>query len=200
MKHFVRKNNIAIVKRTTGGGAVYHKNDITYMFSAPLSYFEDSSVTGSYKKIAEIFLDVFLNLNIPCQFAGTVKREIRKKGMEKGVACFLLPSDYEILADNRKIIGNAQKREGRRLVQHGSIAFDFDFFETAKVLNADELFLRNKVTCLKEYNSQLTVSEFQKIFLKALTDRKLKVNIEENIYKHIDKDFLIELKGRFPLL
>jgi len=197
---YCKEQNIAIVKRTTGGAAVYHKNDITYMISAPLSYFQDSSVTGSYKEIAEIFLNVFVKLGIPCQFAGTIKREVRKEGMEKGIACFLLPSDYEILADNKKIIGNAQKREGKRLVQHGSIAFDFDFSETAKVLNSDEEFLKRKVTCLKHYNETLTIEKFQEIFLQTLTDRKLKVNVEKDIYKYIDSDFLIELKGKFPLL
>jgi len=197
---YCKENNIAVVKRTTGGAAVYHKNDITYMFSAPLSHFEDSSVTGSYKAIATIFLEVFKKLGIDTEFAGTIKRETRREGMEKGVACFLLPSDYEIITDNKKIIGNAQKREGKRMVQHGSIAFDFDYLETAKVLNADEDFLRKKVACLKKITPDLTINGFQEIFLDILTNRGIKVKIEKDIFKFIDDEFLIELKAKFPLL
>lgn len=199
-KEYCESNRVAVVKRTTGGAAVYHKNDITYMFSAPLSHFEDSSVTGSYKAIAEIFFDVFVELGINTEFAGTIRRETRKEGMENGIACFLLPSDYEIIAEGKKIIGNAQKREGKRMVQHGSIAFDFDYLDTANVLNEDEEFLRKKVACLKNYLPDLTISKFQKIFLKILNNRGIKVKIENDIFNFIDNNFLIELRDKFPLL
>jgi len=44
---FCAENGIPIVRRSTGGGAVYHKNDITYMVSAPISVLQGNRQPSS---------------------------------------------------------------------------------------------------------------------------------------------------------
>ncbi len=175
---YCNQRGIEIVKRITGGGAVYHKNDITYMFTAPLDFFEEKSVVGIYKKVAEILMGIFNSLKLNCSFAGTIDREIRKEGMKNGVACFLLPSDYEILVNGKKIVGNALRIEKNRVLQHGSIAFDFDYTETAKVLNTSAERLKKRVISLKEVLPDLTIKEFEEKCLESLADYGFDIDIK----------------------
>ncbi len=176
---YCREKGIEIVKRITGGGAVYHKNDITYMLSCPLDFFEEKTVLGVYKKIAQMLLAIFKSLRIECDFAGKVQKELRVEGMKKGVACFLLPSDYEIMVKGKKIVGNALRIEKNRILQHGSIAFDFDYKETAIVLNTTEEKLRHRVISLKEIKPDLTIELFEETCIKCLKDFGFDVGVEK---------------------
>lgn len=175
---YCKKKGIEIVKRITGGGAVYHKNDITYMLSCPLDFFEEKTVLGVYKKIAQMLMAIFKSLRIECDFAGKVQKELRVEGMKNGVACFLLPSDYEIIVKGKKVVGNALRIEKNRILQHGSIAFDFDYKETAIVLNATEEKLRQRVISLKEVKPDLTVEFFEETCIKYLRDYGFDVSVE----------------------
>ena len=176
---YSKEKGIEIVKRITGGGAVYHKNDITYMLSCPLDFFEEKTVLGVYKKNAQMLMAIFKALNIECNFAGKVKKELRVEGMKKGVACFLLPSDYEIVFEGKKIVGNALRIEKNRILQHGSIAFDFDYRETAVVLNTSEEKLRQRVISLKEIKPYLTLEQFEETCVTCLKDYGFDVNVEK---------------------
>ncbi len=183
---YCKNNGIEIVKRVTGGGAVYHKNDITYMLSCPLDFFEEKSVLGVYRKIAQILLAIFKFLKIECDFAGKVQKELRVEGMKNGVACFLLPSDYEIIVKGKKVVGNALRIEKNRILQHGSIAFDFDYKETAIVLNTSEEKLRQRVISLKEINPHLTIKQFEEACITCLKDFGFYINVERKGWPFIE--------------
>jgi len=176
---YCREKGIPIVKRITGGGAVYHKNDITYMFSAPLNYFADKSVVGIYREVASVLMKAFSLLGIQCQFAGEVKKEVRRQGMKNGIACFLLPSDYEILVNGKKIVGNALRVERGRILQHGSIAYSFDYRETAVVLNTDAEKLKKRVVSLKELNPSLGIPDVEKAFLQSFSEMGFEIDVKK---------------------
>ncbi|BBB33647.1 lipoate-protein ligase A [Thermotomaculum hydrothermale] len=177
---YCEKNKIDIVKRITGGGAVYHKNDITYMISFPLEFYNDKTVLGIYRKNAEILMKIFTSLELNCQFAGKVKRELRREGMKNGIACFLLPSDFEILVNGKKIVGNALRVEKNRVLQHGSIAFDFDYEETAIVLNTQKERLKKRVISLKELLPSLTIQDYQEKCIECLKQFGFPLNFKTN--------------------
>ncbi len=174
---YCEKKGIKIVKRITGGGAVYHKNDITYMFSAPLDFFKEKSVIGVYREVAEILMEIFKTLGLNCSFAGSIEKNIRKEGMRKGIPCFLLPSDYEIIVDGKKVVGNALRIGRDRVLQHGSIAFDFDYEETAIILDTSIERLSNRVISLKELLPSLTIEDFEYFCIKCLKKYGFCVNI-----------------------
>ena len=175
---YCKEKGIEIVKRVTGGGAVYHKNDITYMLSCPLDFFEEKTVLGVYRKIAQMLMAIFKSLKIECYFAGRVQRELRVEGMKKGIACFLLPSDYEIVVRGKKIVGNALRIEKNRILQHGSIAYDFDYKETAAVLNTSDEKLRQRVISLKEIKPDLTIKQFEEACITCLKGYGFDINVE----------------------
>ncbi len=196
---YCRKHGIPVVRRSTGGAAVYHKGDVTYMVAAPLRTFKDSSVIGCYRDIARILLATFHHLGLTCRFAGTVSAINRRHGLKSGIACFLLPSDYEIVFEGRKLVGNAQRRESTRLIQHGSIAWDFDYTETAALLNAPEEKLKEKVTAVLDHHPHKTPFDLQTAMITTLKRNGFEVNLRGPVLDHIDRDKVFELLEAFPL-
>lgn len=194
-----RDRGIPIVRRSTGGAAVFHWQDITYMVSAPLSVFSDRSVVGVYRDIATILRDTFLHLGIDCRFAGTVDAVDRRTGLRSGVACFLLPSDYELVVNGCKLVGNAQRRDTRRIMQHGSIAWQFDYALTAAVLKAPQLILERKVTCLDRLRPGISPADLTDSLLTTLKDAGHSVDFRGPVLDEIHREKVFELLPRFPL-
>lgn len=196
---FCTENSIPVVRRSTGGGAVYHKNDITYMVSAPISVFQDRSVVGIYKEIANHILKTLKKVGIPCHFAGIVSPEERKNSMKQGVACFLLPSDYEILARNRKLVGSAQHRDSTRMLQHGSIAWRFDYEETAACLRTTADNLRERVSSLNQFEPDLPIKSVQQALLETLEAGKPGIVDSGPVLSALNREKIFELMKNFPL-
>ncbi len=167
---YCEDNGIAIVRRTTGGGAVFHKNDITYMFSCPLTFFTERSVVAIYREVGGIIISILKRLGLNCEFAGKLPVEKRRETIVKSLPCFALPSDYEMIYMGKKVVGNALRIERDRILQHGSIAFDFDYRENAVVLNSDETRLRERVISLKEIDKTLTIKRFQQTCIDVLKE------------------------------
>ena len=127
---------IDIVRRITGGRAVLHNRELTYSIIArtddPLF---PTNVLGTYKLIAAGLLLGLRDLGIPAEMVSRSSRHaVLVKKDSKDPACFSSPSWYEILVNNRKIIGSAQRRLSGAFLQHGSILMDFDPALEAEVI------------------------------------------------------------------
>jgi len=108
-----------VVKRPTGGGIVFHNRaEVTYSIITSIDNpILPKGLVPSYKKISEA---VVLGLALV-----GVKSEIRPqttdhRALNTGL-CFAYPAEYEIVAQGKKIVGSAQKRGKRALLQQGSI-------------------------------------------------------------------------------
>lgn len=125
------------VRRPTGGKGIYHGPELTY---SVISLANDPHVSGSivesYRKIASALLEGLLMLGVRAELAPPADHaEIRKNP-----SCFDNPSDYELLYNGRKLIGSAQMRHARTLLQHGSILIEDPaerFFEGLRFESAD---------------------------------------------------------------
>jgi len=109
------KNNYA--KRLTGGGILFHGDDISYSFVIPTSYMNNKSVKDSYKYLCKFLLDFYQKLGLNAMFA------IDDKNIKfsKNEYCQVGFEEYDIVIDGKKIGGNAQKRTKKAIFQHGSI-------------------------------------------------------------------------------
>lgn len=127
---------IDVVRRVTGGRAVLHDRELTYSIVArtdnPL--FPDD-ILGTYRTIASGLLAGFRNIGIRAEMVAHSSRHaalVRKE--VKQPACFSSPSWYEIIVNNRKIVGSAQRRVSGAFLQHGSILIDYDGALEASVI------------------------------------------------------------------
>ncbi len=103
-----------VVRRPTGGRAVWHAEELTYAIAAPAD--ELGGLRQAYHEIHAMLLDGFVRLGI----AGELAPAGRPVGPAAG-ACFASPAGGEIMVGGRKAVGSAQLREGAGLLQHGSI-------------------------------------------------------------------------------
>lgn len=111
---------VDVVRRPTGGRAILHDREITYSVAAPVV--ESESLREAYERINEILLSGLGRLGVAASIA-----EAGAPALPPGaIPCFETPSEGEIVADGRKLVGSAQWREPLAFLQHGSILVDDD--------------------------------------------------------------------------
>jgi lipoate-protein ligase A len=116
-----------LVRRWTGGGIVFHGDDLTYSIVIPASdpAFDESSI-AIYEKIHLGLVDVLNEMGERAVVAGGVDPggvALRKHAAvsASGYNCFANPVRADLMMDGRKIAGAAQRRTRRGLLQQGSI-------------------------------------------------------------------------------
>jgi lipoyl(octanoyl) transferase len=110
----IERLGLDVVRRPTGGRAVWHDAEVTYAVAAPVAAF--GSLAASYRAIHERLADALRSLGVRAELA-TPRRTL---AVGAG-ACFASPVGGEVLVDGRKVVGSAQVRCGTAFLQHGSI-------------------------------------------------------------------------------
>ncbi len=155
-KDFLRKNNIDVVRRLTGGRALLHDNEITYSFICSVDYLENGEhIVSSYKEISQILIDKFKKLGIDLDF-GTAKPV--KTGFDY---CMLISTGADLCYKNKKLIGSAQCRKSGYILQHGSILDDYDRELLEKIFG--EKVDPSEITTIKEINPEISKEDIIKI-------------------------------------
>lgn len=116
------------VRRPTGGRAVLHDHELTYSVIAPIEVL-GASVAQSHEKISRALAVGLEKLGLHAELA-----QLRASGKEASAACFAAPAPVELTIEGKKVIGSAQVRTKRSLLQHGSIPITIDFEALAAVL------------------------------------------------------------------
>ena len=149
---------VDIVRRRTGGGAVYHDNqgEITYSVIAPEGLFP-KDIIESYKVICGWITDAFSLLGMKAEFKPI----------------------NDIILNGKKVSGNAQTRRNGILLQHGTILYDLDVKKMFTVLNvgpekiADKFIatVEERVTSITK-NSSVSKDEVYQALVSAFTKDK----------------------------
>ncbi len=109
------REGIDIVRRPTGGRAVFHADEFTYSFFAETG--EPNAVI--YRLVHEVIRHALESLGIDAEFCRSTLGESRGKGAP--VTCFTASARNELQVDGRKLVGSAQRRTRQVLLQHGSL-------------------------------------------------------------------------------
>ena len=138
-----------LVRRPTGGKAILHIDELTYSVVAPRS---EPRVTGpvveSYRRLSAGLVRGLELLGITDAAA-----DQRARGHHSlGPVCFEVPSDYEITASGRKLVGSAQMRSDGAVLQHGAAPLYGDITRICAVLSAqpDPARVRARATTVQE--------------------------------------------------
>ncbi|MFT7668400.1 MAG: lipoate-protein ligase A [Planctomycetota bacterium] len=110
----------AVVRRITGGGAIHHVNELTYSFVAPLSNALFRGKIGeSYQRIHKAIAVALAEFGVAAKIRGkgvVLESERTDTGM-----CFHKSSCEDLVWNDRKGVGSAQRRKDGRVLHHGSI-------------------------------------------------------------------------------
>lgn len=144
---------IDIVRRLTGGKAVFHNDEITYSVVAGVGEKSfPANILGTYKVISDCLVQGLAYLGIKANLAPAGRA---LKDMELKPCCFSNPSRNEILVAGRKICGSAQMRTKGGFLQQGSLLLTFNPVKALSVIlpfNTSEHLakLRNSVAAINE--------------------------------------------------
>ena len=129
-----RECNVDVVRRLTGGKAVYHSDELTYSLVAGHSekIFPDH-IAGTYEKISHCLVRGLSYLGICAYLAETVKSPTPEEP-DLVPCCFAVPFGNELTVDGRKICGSAQTRSRGGFLQHGALLLTFDPLASASLI------------------------------------------------------------------
>ena len=115
---YLNKNNIALVRRVTGGGAVYH--DLGNLNYTIVGRSED--LERDYPEYASILMKALQELGIPANLSGR----------------------NDILVDGKKVSGFAKRVCKNRLMVHGTLMYDVDLEVLPQALTPSASKLQSK--------------------------------------------------------
>ncbi len=141
---YSKSQNIDIVRRITGGKTVLHDKELTYSIIMDETLMP-KSIIDSYKLISKGILSALKQLKLNPEMNETVTKN------SKSAICFNEPSYYEITVNNKKIVGSAQTRKNKKLLQHGSILIDLDYDKLVSTFN-----IKNKEENIKKTKARVT--------------------------------------------
>jgi lipoate-protein ligase A len=105
---------IGVVRRPTGGRALWHHREVTYSITAPLDRHEP--LGASVRRFNRLLLRALHALGV-----AVIEAAEPISLRPEGAACFAVPAAGELTLGGRKLVGSAQVRHDGALLQHGSI-------------------------------------------------------------------------------
>lgn len=166
---YVEENGILVVRRLSGGGAVYHDlNNLNFSFLTK----DDGNSFSNYKKFTQPVVDALAKLGVNAELSGR----------------------NDILAEGKKVSGNAQYSTRGRMFSHGTLMFNLDIDAVVNSLKVkpDKIeskgikSVRSRVTNILDLlPEKITVEQFRMEILKSIFGG------EENIqyYELTDEDW-----------
>jgi lipoate-protein ligase A len=126
-----RADGVDVVRRATGGFAILHTDELTYSIAIrPDDPRSDGAILDAYRKLSQGLMAGLRLLGATPEMNPVVPGGVHNAS----AACFEVPSAYEIVVGERKLIGSAQARPAGRVLQHGSLPLVGDIARVARYL------------------------------------------------------------------
>ena len=168
--NYIREKNIPVVRRLSGGGAVYHDlGNINFTFIID----NDRKSFNDFEKFTQPIIETLDDLGIKAMFSG--RNDLTIKG--------------------KKFSGNAQYQNKEKIMHHGTLLFNSQVGDiinslkpkSEKYVNTGIKSIKSRVTTISEHLQEpLDINEFQDLILK-----KILTTTNTRIYKL----FLHDLKN-----
>jgi lipoate-protein ligase A len=154
---YIDENGIVVVRRLSGGGAVYHDlGNLNYSFITK----DDGDSFHNFKKFTEPVIEALNQLGVNAELSGR----------------------NDILAEGRKISGNAQFSTRGRMFTHGTLLFNTEMENVVSALNVKKDKIESKG--IKSVRSRVAnISEFLK---EEMTIEQFRAFILNSIFNHQD--------------
>ncbi len=137
----LRQRGWELVRRPTGGRAILHTDELTYSVIAPASNPHVSGgVLASYRHLSHGLCAGLARLGVHVEIHPEVQLS---RSQRQDPVCFEVPSAYEITVQGRKLVGSAQLRRVRGVLQHGTIPLRGDLGRICQVLNFPDKLARD---------------------------------------------------------
>lgn len=167
---YVNENNIPVVRRLSGGGAVFHDmGNINFTF---ISGGEEGDF-NNFKKFTAPIIDVLNSLSVNAEFSGR----------------------NDLTIEGKKFSGNAQYNYRNRVLHHGTLLFSSNIQDISSALKTNPLKFQGKgvksvesrVTNISSHlKEQMTIQEFIDLVMKHIMQNQK----EHTLYEMTQEDIL----------
>ncbi len=190
------KENIDFVRRLTGGGIIFHDQEITYSLVCSREDLKIlDSVAGSFKKICSFLINFYASLGLDAKFA--VETSKGKKLGEPRAFCFAAKEKYDIVIGKKKIGGNAQKRRKNIIFQHGSIPMWVDIGKPSVFLNKKlDKNITEEICCLRDFLDKMPRVEELAGLLRKSFEQSFGARLDDAGLNDKEKLFYEDLKEK----
>lgn len=151
---YVKQNKIKVVRRQSGGGAVFHDlGNINFTFISC----NDNSFSD-FKRFTMPIIDALKNLNIQAEFSGR----------------------NDLLIDNQKFSGNAQYNYKNKVMHHGTLLFSSEIndlssalkVKPSKFIGKSVKSVKSRVTNIANHlEKDMTVLEFKNYLMNFINSK-----------------------------
>jgi lipoyl(octanoyl) transferase len=132
----VKQDCIGLVRRPTGGSAIFHANELTYSFIIPKGNINHHEM---YSMFHALLTKALNGLGIPVSL-NTVAHHGQYLNVDNSTfACFNRSAKDEIQFEGKKVVGSAQKIFKHSILQHGSIILGKEHEQIISYLNNDPI-------------------------------------------------------------
>lgn len=114
---------VPVVRRMTGGGIIYHAQELTYSIVCAPEHLGLSGVKDGFRRLCGFLLGTYRRLGLDASFATDLNPNGERLG-ERTAFCFAGKEEFDVVVNGRKIGGNAQRRLSGAILQHGSIPLE----------------------------------------------------------------------------
>lgn len=118
--------NCPIVRRSTGGGAILHDQELTYSFALPVNSQDKAVAQPLYYAFHETLVLALEQFGIPTSLFSA--ETLGQNGEKEPFLCFQRRAVGDVILGGEKVCGSAQRRQKEALLQHGSILFHRSMF------------------------------------------------------------------------
>lgn len=164
---YVKENNIPVVRRQSGGGAVFHDlGNINFTFIA-----NDNNNFSDFKRFTQPIIDLLKTLDINAEFSGR----------------------NDLLIDGKKFSGNAQYNYKNKVMHHGTLLFSSQITDLSNALKVKPIkfegkgikSVKSRVTNISEHlKDNIDILEFKDLIMNHLA----KSNSANTYYTLTQKD------------
>ncbi|MFD2551645.1 lipoate--protein ligase [Bizionia sediminis] len=152
--NYISAQNIHVVRRISGGGAVYHDlGNLNFSFITD----HDGQQISNFEKFTAPVISVLNNMGVPAALKGR----------------------NDILVTNQKISGTAQFSTGKRMISHGTLLFNTNMDEVAKALHVK----LDKIASKGHKSVRSRVANITDFLSKPLSMAAFKNNLLAGLYQ-----------------
>ena len=112
-----RWRDVATVRRPTGGGALFHDREVTYMVVIPRSHPLARPSSALYRAVHETIAAGLRARGV----AATRRGPVSVSEGPRPFLCFADQDAEDVICSGVKIVGSAQRRRSGAVLQHGSL-------------------------------------------------------------------------------
>ncbi len=118
LSDYCEQQGVALVRRPTGGRAVYHRDEFTYSLVIGKRYGVPSGIVASYAYLAQGLMAALALLGVHAELSD------ERVSKNPSAACFASSTQADLTSGGYKLIGSAQVWKDDALLQQGSLPLD----------------------------------------------------------------------------